>query len=227
MLGGQLNTYYTDTTGLYNVQTVQTLDNVDDSCRRDAGRLHGGDHGGDLQRVGRKLANRPSASDRGFWRVHQSWAAFVAMVPRRSQGTQRRLATPARTPARTKSCAAISTSHGIGCGSADGSDRLQWRTPAVGQSRLLAATVYYKVNNWATFAFEQSQYQTTLMDGSSAACTRLRVNRRTSGKISARSSGRSLRSRRCWNEPYGVACRRCTPLRGRRRFWSLELDMRE
>ncbi len=50
---------------------------------------------------------------------------------------------------------------GIGCGSADGLTACNGGIP-LSQSRLLAATLYYKVNNWATFAFEQSQYQTTL-----------------------------------------------------------------
>jgi hypothetical protein len=33
------------------------------------------------------------------------------------------------------------------------------------------ASVYYKLNNWATFAFEQSQYQTTLLPEVGAAYT--------------------------------------------------------
>jgi len=50
---------------------------------------------------------------------------------------------------------------GIGCGSLDGLTSCNGGIPLL-QSRMLAATLYYKVNNWATFAFEQSQYQTTL-----------------------------------------------------------------
>ncbi|MGA8067737.1 MAG: hypothetical protein WCA47_10420, partial [Terriglobales bacterium] len=51
---------------------------------------------------------------------------------------------------------------GIGCGSADGSLGCNGGIP-LSQSRLLAATVYYKLNAWTTFAFEQSQYQTSLL----------------------------------------------------------------
>ena len=36
---------------------------------------------------------------------------------------------------------------------------------------MLAATLYYKLNSWATFAFEQSQYQTTLLPEVGAAYT--------------------------------------------------------
>jgi hypothetical protein len=52
--------------------------------------------------------------------------------------------------------------NGIGCGSADGLTGCNGGLP-LSQSRLIAATLYYKLNAWTTFAFEQSQYQTTLL----------------------------------------------------------------
>ena len=44
------------------------------------------------------------------------------------------------------------------------SDRSRFRDCGIplSQSRLLAATLYCRINPWATFVFEQSQYQTTL-----------------------------------------------------------------
>jgi hypothetical protein len=50
---------------------------------------------------------------------------------------------------------------GVGCTSADGLTACNGGIP-LSQSRLLAATVYYRINQWATFVFEQSQYQTKL-----------------------------------------------------------------
>jgi hypothetical protein len=49
---------------------------------------------------------------------------------------------------------------GIGCTSADGLTPCNGGIP-LSRSRLLAATLYYKLNAWTTFAFEESQYQTT------------------------------------------------------------------
>jgi hypothetical protein len=46
-----------------------------------------------------------------------------------------------------------------GCVSADGTG-CTGGLPLL-QSRLLAGTLYYKLNAWTTFAIEQSQYQTT------------------------------------------------------------------
>ena len=61
----------------------------------------------------------------------------------------------------------------------------------MGKSAIL--TLYYKVNNWATFGFEQSIYATRGLDH--ADIYTLLELLPTNGKITAPSSGRSLRSR--------------------------------
>jgi hypothetical protein len=53
----------------------------------------------------------------------------------------------------------IRSALGIGCVSADGATKCNGGIP-LSESQLLAATVYYKLNSWITFAFEQYQYTT-------------------------------------------------------------------
>ena len=56
----------------------------------------------------------------------------------------------------------LAHANGFGCGSADGLTGCNGGLP-LSQSRMVAATLYYKLNAFTTFAFEQSQYQTTLL----------------------------------------------------------------
>jgi len=59
--------------------------------------------------------------------------------------------------------------------------------------KMALATLNYKFNNWCQFGFEQSIYATRMMDH--LTCTQSLELRPTNGKITAPSSGRSLRSR--------------------------------
>lgn len=54
----------------------------------------------------------------------------------------------------------LAQANGLGCNSADGNQKCTGGLPL---SQSLAATLYYKLNAWTTFAFEQSHYQTTLL----------------------------------------------------------------
>jgi|HubBroStandDraft_6_1064221.scaffolds.fasta_scaffold00005_9 hypothetical protein len=162
MLAGQLNTFFTDTTGLYNVLSENTVDQVDEAV-------------GGMQ-VGCTVAiTAPTcAASGGTWKVapeHPIGAFggflnlglplsrwFNADPKGRNAGWQLYL------HAGKDQVVHHDQQHanGIGCGSADGLTGCNGGLP-LAQSRLLAATIYYKLNAWTTFAFEQSQYQTTLL----------------------------------------------------------------
>jgi hypothetical protein len=162
MLAGQLNTYYTDPTGLYNVQTVQTLDNVNEAAG--------------LQQVGCTVAitagtcsasggvwqvarQRPIGSFGGFINLGLPLSRWFKADPKGHNAGWQLYLNAGKDQVVHKD---LAKANGFGCGSADGLTGCTGGLPLL-QSRLLAATLYYKVNNWATFAFEQSQYQTTLL----------------------------------------------------------------
>jgi len=163
MLAGQLNTFFTDTTGLYNVTNVATVDNVQaatggmdvgcsvpvatgSTCSASGGHWKIaperpiGAFGGFVN-VGFPLSRWFNADPKGR---NSAWNLYLHMG--KDQVVHHDLA----------------HANGFGCGSADGSMACNGGLPLL-QSRLLAATLYYKLNAWATFAFEQSQYQTTLL----------------------------------------------------------------
>jgi hypothetical protein len=163
MLGGQLNTYYTDTTGLYNVQSVQTLDNVNEAA------------GG--QQIGCTVAivgagtctssggtwviakQRPIGAFGGFVNLGLPLSRWFKADPRGHNAGWQLLLNAGKDQVVHHDLAHAS---GFGCISADGLTHCNGGIP-LSQGRLFAATLYYKLNNWATFAFEQSQYQTTLL----------------------------------------------------------------
>ncbi|HTW30156.1 MAG TPA: hypothetical protein VMD76_00660 [Candidatus Sulfotelmatobacter sp.] len=169
MLAGQLNTYYTDTAGLYNVANVPTVDGVTiaaggmavgcsvaiatgSSCTGSGGtwkiapQKPIGAFGGFLN-LGLPLSRWAHADPKGH---NAGWQLYLHAG--KDQVVHKDLA----------------FANGFGCGAADGSAACTGGLP-LSQSRLLAATLYYKLNNWATFAFEQSQYQTTLLPEIGAA----------------------------------------------------------
>jgi hypothetical protein len=161
MLGGQLNTYFTDVTGLYDVQTVQTVDNVNMATGS--------------QMVGCTVAitNGTCAASGGMWRVatQRPIGAFGGFINLGLPVSRWLNANPKGHNAGWQlylhagkdQVVHNDIRHALGfdCVSADGLTPCNGGLPLL-QSRLLAATLYYKVNTWATFAFEQSQYQTTL-----------------------------------------------------------------
>ena len=168
MLGGQLNTYYTDTTGLYNVQQVQTLDNVDEA----AGAMQVGctvaitagtctASGGTWQIA----KQRPIGAFGGFVNLGLPLSRWFNADPKgHNAGWQLYLHAGKDQVVHRD----LAHANGFGCGSADGLTGCNGGLPLI-QGRLFAGTLYYKLNNWATFAFEQSQYQTTLLPEVGAA----------------------------------------------------------
>jgi len=160
MLAGQLNTFYTDTTGLYDVQTVGTVDNVGVAGAQQVGCTVAITAGTCTASNGHwQIARqRPVGAFGGFVNVGLPLSRWFHADPKgHNAGWQLYLHAGKDQVVHGD----IKKALGIGCGSADGLTGCNGGIP-LSQSRLLAATLYYKINQWATFAFEQSQYQTTL-----------------------------------------------------------------
>ena len=160
MLAGQLNTFYTDTTGLYDVQTVQTVDNVGVAGAQQVGCTVAITAGSCTASNGRwqTARQRPVGAFGGFVNLGFPLSRWFNADPKgHNAGWQLYLHAGKDQVVHTD----IKRALGVGCGSADGLTPCNGGIP-LSQSRLLAATLYYKLNQWATFVFEQSQYQTTL-----------------------------------------------------------------
>jgi len=162
MLAGQLNTFFTDTTGLFNVQAVQTVDNVNlasggmmvgCSVAITTGSTCSGSNGTWVI-----AKQRPIGAFGGFVNLGLPLSRWFHADPKgHNAGWQLYLHAGKDQVVHSD----LAHANGFGCGSADGT-ACNGGLP-LSQSRLLAATVYYKLNAWATFALEQSQYQTTLL----------------------------------------------------------------
>ncbi len=163
MLAGQLNTFFTDTTGLYNVTNVATVDNVQAAT--------GGMYVGCTVPV--PTTSTCSASG-GIWRIapEHPISAFGGFVNLGLPLSRWFNANPKGHNAAWNLYLHagkdqvvhhdLAHANGFGCTSADGLTPCNGGLPLL-QSRMLAATLYYKLNPYVTFAFEQSQYQTTLL----------------------------------------------------------------
>lgn len=169
MLAGQLNTFFTDTTGLHNVQAVQTVDNVNVAS---GGMMVGCSKAivpgstctasGGTWQIARQ---RPIGAFGGFINVGLPLSRWAHADPKgHNAGWQLYLNAGKDQVVHHD----LARANGFGCSSADGATACNGGLP-LSQSRMLAATLYYKLNNWATFAFEQSQYQTTLLPNIGAA----------------------------------------------------------
>jgi hypothetical protein len=160
MLAGQLNTFYTDTSGLYSVRTVQTVDNVGVAGAQQIGCTVAITAGTCAASNGTwKIAReRPVGAFGGFLNLGLPLSRWFNADPKGHNAGWQLLLHAGKDQVVHPD---IKHALGIGCGSADGLTACNGGIP-LSQSRLLAATLYYKVNNWATFALEQSQYQTTL-----------------------------------------------------------------
>jgi hypothetical protein len=162
MLAGQLNTFLTDTSGLFNVTQVPTVDNVQAAT------------GG--MEVGCTVAITAGtcAASGGSWRIapEHPIGAFGGFINLGLPLSRWANADPKGHNAGWNLYLHVGKDQvvhhdlehasGIGCGSADGATGCNGGIP-LSQSRMVAATLYYKLNAFTTFAFEQSQYQTTLL----------------------------------------------------------------
>ena len=160
MLGGQLNTFYTNTTGLYDVQTEQTVDNVGVAGAQmvgctvavATGATCTGSNG-----TWEIAKQKPVGAFGGFLNLGLPLSRWFNADPKgHNAGWQLYLHAGKDQVVHSDLQHAL----GINCTSADGATPCNGGIP-LSQSRLLAATIYYKLNPWITFAFEQSQYQTT------------------------------------------------------------------
>jgi hypothetical protein len=162
MLAGQLNTFFTDTTGLYGVTQVATQDNVQAAT--------GGMEVGCTVAI---TAGTCSASG-GAWRIAPehpigAFGGFVNLGLPLSRWFNadpkgRNAGWSLYLNASKDQVVHHDLQHasGIGCTSADGLTGCNGGIP-LSQSRMMALTLYYKLNPAVTFAFEQSQYQTSLL----------------------------------------------------------------
>jgi hypothetical protein len=162
MGAGQLNTFFTDTTRLYSVTQVATVDNVQAAT------------GGMQVGCTAAITAGTCAASGGTWRIAPehpigAFGGFVNLgLPLsrwfKADPKGRNSAWNLYLHAGKDQLVHHDLQHasGIGCTSADGLSPCNGGIP-LSQGRLLALTLYYKLNAWATFAFEQSQYQTTLL----------------------------------------------------------------
>jgi hypothetical protein len=171
MLAGQLNTFYTDTTGLYNVQAVQTVDNVNLAsggmmvgCSKAIAAGSTCTASGGTWQIARQ---RPIGAFGGFINLGLPLSRWAHADPKGHNAGWQLYLNAGKDQVVHRD---LAKANGFGCGSADGVTACNGGLP-LSQSRMLAATLYYKLNNWATFAFEQSQYQTTLLPEVGAAYT--------------------------------------------------------
>ncbi|HEX6505200.1 MAG TPA: hypothetical protein VF011_18300 [Terriglobales bacterium] len=164
MLGGQLNTFYTDTRGLYDVWAAPTVDNVGVSGSQMLGCTVPVPTGSTCAGAGgtwQLAKQRPIGAFGGFINVGLPLSRWFNANPKgHNAGWQLYLHAGKDQVVHGDLRRAL----GFGCTSADAVQP----TPCNGgiplsQSRLVAGTLYYKLNQWVSFVVEQSQYQTRLV----------------------------------------------------------------
>ncbi len=168
MLGGQLATYFTDTTSLYQVQQFGTVDGVAGTaagpsllgCTVNAPIGSACTAAGGLNQVARE---HPIGAFGGFVNLGLPLSRWFHADPKgRNAGWQLYFDVGKDQVVHHDAQHAL----GIGCGSADGltpcdnptTDPLAFLP--LQQGKMAAATLYYKLNQWCTFGFEQSYYGT-------------------------------------------------------------------
>ena len=164
MLAGQLNTNYTDVTGLYHVQSFATVDGVAGAvsgasmlgCTVNAaiGSACTAAHGTNV--VARE---RPVDAFGGFVNLGLPLSRWFNADPKgRNAGWQLYLHAGKDQVVHRD----LARANGVACASADALTNCNGGLPMY-QSTLGAVTLYYKLNPWATFAIEQSRYGTRML----------------------------------------------------------------
>ncbi len=163
MLAGQLNTFFTDTTGLYNVTNVATVDNVqaatggmDIGCTVPVAAASTCSASGGIWRI---APEHPISAFGGFVNLGLPLSRWFNANPKGHNAAWNLYLHAGKDQVVHHD---LAHANGFGCTSADGLTPCNGGLPLL-QSRMLAATLYYKLNPYITFAFEQSQYQTTLL----------------------------------------------------------------
>ena len=163
MLAGQLNTFFTDTTGLYNVTNVATVDNVQAAtggmyvgCTVPVATTSTCSASGGIWRI---APEHPISAFGGFVNLGLPLSRWFNANPKGHNAAWNLYLHAGKDQVVHHD---LAHANGFGCTSADGLTPCNGGLPLL-QSRMLAATLYYKLNPYITFAFEQSQYQTTLL----------------------------------------------------------------
>ena len=163
MLAGQLNTFFTDTTGLYNVTNVATVDNVQAAtggmyvgCTVPVATTSTCSASGGIWRI---APEHPISAFGGFVNLGLPLSRWFNANPKGHNAAWNLYLHAGKDQVVHHD---LAHANGFGCTSADGLTPCNGGLPLL-QSRMLAATLYYKLNPYVTFAFEQSQYQTTLL----------------------------------------------------------------
>jgi len=171
MLAGQLSTFFTDTTGLFNVAQVPTVDNVQLATGgMEVGCTVPFATGGSCSAAGGtwKIApEHPIGAFGGFVNLGLPLSRWFHADPKGRNSAWNLYLNASKDQVVHHD---LAHANGFGCTSADGLTPCNGGLP-LSQSRMLAATLYYKLNGATTFAFEQSQYQTTLLPDIGAAYT--------------------------------------------------------
>jgi hypothetical protein len=168
MLAGQLSTYFTDTTGLYQLQQFGTVDGVAGvasgpsllGCTVNAAVGAACTAAGGTNQVARE---RPVGAFGGFINLGLPISRWFNADPKgRNAGWQLYLDIGKDQVVHQDALHAL----GIGCNSADAltpCDNPKTNPLAylpLLQGRMAAATLYYKLNQWCTFGIEESYYGT-------------------------------------------------------------------
>jgi hypothetical protein len=168
MLGGQLSTYFTDTTGLYQVQQFATVDGVAGTaagpsllgCSVNAAIGTACTAAGGVTQVAKE---HPIGAFGGFINLGLPLSRWFNADPKgHNAGWQLYLNVGKDQVVHHDAQHAL----GIGCTSADALTPCD--NPVVNpvaflplnMGKMAAATLYYKINQWCTFGFEQSYYAT-------------------------------------------------------------------
>jgi hypothetical protein len=173
MLAGQLNTFFTDTTGLFNVTQVPTVDNVQAATGgMEVGCTVPFAVGGTCTgaRGTWKIApEHPIGAFGGFVNLGLPLSRWFNADPKGRNSAWNLYLNASKDQVVHHD---LAHANGFGCTSADAVKPTACNGGLpLSQSRMLAATLYYKLNGSTTFAFEQSQYQTTLLPDIGAAYT--------------------------------------------------------
>jgi hypothetical protein len=162
MLAGQLSTFFTDTTGLFHVTQVPTVDNVQLATGgMEVGCTVPFAGGGTCTGAGGnwKIApEHPIGAFGGFVNLGLPLSRWFHADPKGRNAAWNLYLNASKDQVVHHD---LAHANGFGCASADGT-ACNGGLP-LSQGRMFAATLYYKLNAATTFAFEQSQYQTTLL----------------------------------------------------------------
>ena len=153
--GGQINTFYTDVSGLTNV--VGPFETADGGPLAAQGGTVLGTNGSGQVVV---APQKPIGGFGGFIQLGLPVSRWFNANPHGHNAGWQILLTVGKDQVVDKTQLAA---NGIGCAAADGSATCNGGLP-LAMGKMVVGTVYYKFNNWCRFGFEQSVYGTRAFD---------------------------------------------------------------